>query len=166
LSISVLRDLIFLFYFISINLPNMRAIIWVPVTLAMVVRAHKHNSLTPAGIVAAVFTAVAHAVHPWSLPFVLLIVFFLAGTQVTKVRFVPEFAMQNPRWVTDVQTGQARHQSETYPLFDWSFGRRGSKNTYSSPGELVARLGLLPPAHVPVVPASRFCRAALLLLAW
>ena len=63
----------------------MKAIIAVPVTLAMVVRAWSHKSLTPAGIVAATLTAAAHAVHPWSLPFALLIVFFLAGTRVTKV---------------------------------------------------------------------------------
>ncbi|MAD85441.1 MAG: hypothetical protein CL912_20970 [Deltaproteobacteria bacterium] len=63
----------------------MKAYIAVPVTLAMVVRAYSHKSLTPAGIVAAVLTAAAHAVHPWSLPFALLIVFFLAGTRVTKV---------------------------------------------------------------------------------
>jgi len=63
----------------------MKAIIAVPVTLAMVYRAWSHQSLTPAGIVAATLTAVAHAVHPWSLPFALLIVFFLAGTRVTKV---------------------------------------------------------------------------------
>lgn len=63
----------------------MKAIIAVPITLGMVYRAHSHKSLTPAGIVAAVFTAIAHAVHPWSLPFTLLIVFFLAGTKVTKV---------------------------------------------------------------------------------
>ncbi|EKD20897.1 integral membrane protein DUF92 [Drepanopeziza brunnea f. sp. 'multigermtubi' MB_m1] len=63
----------------------MKAYIAVPVTLAMVVRAHAHKSLTPAGIVAAVLTAAAHAVHPWSLPFALLVVFFLAGTKVTKV---------------------------------------------------------------------------------
>ncbi|CAL3967706.1 hypothetical protein PZA11_003937 [Diplocarpon coronariae] len=64
----------------------MKAIIAVPVTLAMVVRAYSHKSLTPAGIVAAVLTATAHAIHPWSLPFALLIVFFLAGTRVTKVK--------------------------------------------------------------------------------
>jgi len=64
----------------------MKAYIAVPVTLAMVVRAYSHKSLTPAGIVAAVLTAAAHAVHPWSLPFALLIVFFLAGTRVTKVK--------------------------------------------------------------------------------
>ena len=63
----------------------MKAYIAVPVTLAMVYRAWSHKSLTPAGIVAAVLTAIAHAVHPWSLPFALLIVFFLAGTRVTKV---------------------------------------------------------------------------------
>ncbi|KAF8857373.1 hypothetical protein BDZ45DRAFT_652828 [Acephala macrosclerotiorum] len=64
----------------------MKAYIAVPVTLAMVYRAWSHQSLTPAGIVAAVLTATAHAVHPWSLPFALLIVFFLAGTRVTKVK--------------------------------------------------------------------------------
>jgi uncharacterized membrane protein len=64
----------------------MKAIIAVPVTLAMVYRAWSHKSLTPAGIIAAALTAVAHAVHPWSLPFALLIIFFLAGTRVTKVR--------------------------------------------------------------------------------
>ncbi|CZR60640.1 probable transmembrane protein 19 [Phialocephala subalpina] len=64
----------------------MKAYIAVPVTLAMVYRAWSHKSLTPAGIVAAVLTATAHAVHPWSLPFALLIVFFLAGTRVTKVK--------------------------------------------------------------------------------
>jgi uncharacterized membrane protein len=63
----------------------MKAIIAVPATLAMVYRAWSHKSLTPLGIVAAALTAVAHAVHPWSLPFALLIVFFLAGTRVTKV---------------------------------------------------------------------------------
>lgn len=63
----------------------MKAIIAVPVTLGMVYRAWSHKSLTPAGIIAAVFTAAAHAVHPWSLPFALLIVFFLAATKVTKV---------------------------------------------------------------------------------
>ena len=64
----------------------MKAIIALPVTLAMVYRAWSHKSLTPAGIIAATLTAVAHAVHPWSLPFTLLIIFFLAGTRVTKVR--------------------------------------------------------------------------------
>jgi uncharacterized membrane protein len=55
------------------------------VTLGLVYRALSRNSLTPLGIVAAVFTAVSHAVHPWSVFFTLLVVFFLSGTQVTKV---------------------------------------------------------------------------------
>jgi uncharacterized membrane protein len=57
----------------------------IPVTLALVYRAHTRNSLTTGGIVAAVFTAIAHALHPWSVFFALLIVFFLTGTAVTKV---------------------------------------------------------------------------------
>ncbi|KAK8089290.1 protein PGR [Apiospora hydei] len=64
----------------------MKAIIAAPATLALVYRAYSHNSLTPLGLVAAALTAVAHAVHPWNLPFVLLCVFFLAGTRVTKVK--------------------------------------------------------------------------------
>ncbi|KAI1098459.1 integral membrane protein DUF92-domain-containing protein [Jackrogersella minutella] len=64
----------------------MKAIIAVPATLALVYRAYSHNSLTPLGILAAALTATAHAVHPWNLPFVLLCVFFLAGTRVTKIK--------------------------------------------------------------------------------
>jgi uncharacterized membrane protein len=55
------------------------------VTVALVVRSYRRKSLTPLGIVAAVVTAVVHAIHPWSVFFVLLITFFLAGTSATKV---------------------------------------------------------------------------------
>jgi uncharacterized membrane protein len=41
--------------------------------------------LTPGGIAAAVATAIAHAMHPWSVFFALLVVFFLTGSAVTKV---------------------------------------------------------------------------------
>ena len=51
----------------------------------LVLRAVRNGSLTPAGILAAVLTAIAHAVHPWSVFFALLAVFFLGGTAVTKV---------------------------------------------------------------------------------
>jgi uncharacterized membrane protein len=81
----------------------MKAIIAVPITLAMVYRAWSHKSLTPAGIVAAVLTATAHAIHPWSLPFALLIVFFLAGTRVTKV--IKAFRKQG---VLLISVGQTR----------------------------------------------------------
>jgi uncharacterized membrane protein len=63
----------------------MKLAIAVPATLFLVVRAYSKKSLTPSGIVAAVVTAAAHAYHPWNLPFVLLCVFFLAGTRVTHV---------------------------------------------------------------------------------
>ncbi|KAI1751682.1 integral membrane protein DUF92 [Xylaria castorea] len=64
----------------------MKAIIAVPATLALVYRAHSRQSLTPFGIFIAGLTATAHAIHPWNLPFVLLIVFFLAGTRATAVK--------------------------------------------------------------------------------
>ncbi|KAF7563046.1 hypothetical protein G7046_g1055 [Stylonectria norvegica] len=64
----------------------MRPLIAVPATCALVYRAWSRNSLTPAGIVVAALTAVAHAYHPWNLPFVLLCVFFLAGTRVTHIK--------------------------------------------------------------------------------
>lgn len=63
----------------------MKAWIAVPATTALVYRAYSRNSLTPLGIVVAALTAFVHALHPWSVFFVLLVVFFLAGTTVTKV---------------------------------------------------------------------------------
>lgn len=63
----------------------MKAIIAVPAIAALVYRAYSKNSLTPGGLFAAVLTAGVHAIHPWNMPFVLLVVFFLAGTRVTNV---------------------------------------------------------------------------------
>lgn len=57
-----------------------------PATALLVYRAWSKKSLTPAGIVAATLTAAAHAIHPWNLPFVLLVVFFLAGSRATHVK--------------------------------------------------------------------------------
>ena len=56
------------------------------IILALVYRAHTSKSLTPAGILVAVITATIHAVHPWNLPFALLISFYLVGNRATKVR--------------------------------------------------------------------------------
>ncbi|KAL8913859.1 MAG: hypothetical protein Q9171_001463 [Xanthocarpia ochracea] len=64
----------------------MHPYIAVPATIALVWRAYSRNSLTPAGIVVATLTAVVHAIHPWSVFFAMLVVFFLAGTAVTKVK--------------------------------------------------------------------------------
>ncbi|CAJ2502600.1 Uu.00g099940.m01.CDS01 [Anthostomella pinea] len=64
----------------------MKAIIAVPATLALMYRAYSHNSLTPIGIFVAALTATVHAIHPWNLPFVLLCVFFLAGTRATAIK--------------------------------------------------------------------------------
>ncbi|KAF5021577.1 hypothetical protein F66182_6381 [Fusarium sp. NRRL 66182] len=64
----------------------MRLLYALPATCALIYRAKSRNSLTPAGIFAATLTAIAHAYHPWNLPFVLLCVFFLAGTRVTHVK--------------------------------------------------------------------------------
>ncbi|KAI3342218.1 integral membrane protein DUF92 [Ustulina deusta] len=64
----------------------MKAIIAVPATLGLVYRAYSRKSLTPFGIFVAALTATVHALHPWNLPFVLLIVFFLAGTRATAVK--------------------------------------------------------------------------------
>ncbi|KJZ78289.1 hypothetical protein HIM_02327 [Hirsutella minnesotensis 3608] len=64
----------------------MKPIIAVPAILILVWRARRKNSLTPAGILAAIVSAAAHAYHPWNLPFALLVVFFLAGTRVTRIK--------------------------------------------------------------------------------
>jgi uncharacterized membrane protein len=64
----------------------MKPIFAIPATLALVYRAYSRKSLTPTGILTAALTATIHALHPYSAPFVLLCVFFLAGTAVTKVK--------------------------------------------------------------------------------
>ncbi|KAM0303065.1 hypothetical protein HYE67_011053 [Fusarium culmorum] len=64
----------------------MRLLYAVPATCALIYRAKSRNSLTPAGIFAATLTAIAHAYHPWNLPFALLCIFFLAGTRVTHIK--------------------------------------------------------------------------------
>jgi uncharacterized membrane protein len=63
----------------------MRPIVAIPAIAALVFRAYKRKSLTPVGILTAFATAVVHAIHPFSVFFALLAVFFLAGTTVTKV---------------------------------------------------------------------------------
>ena len=66
----------------------MHPYIAVPAIFAIVYRAWSRGSLTPAGLVVAALTAVVHAIHPWSIFFALLGVFFLFGTAVTKVCFL------------------------------------------------------------------------------
>ncbi|EFQ89695.1 hypothetical protein CFE70_002199 [Pyrenophora teres f. teres 0-1] len=60
----------------------MKPIIAVPATAALVYRAYSRKSLTSVGILTSIATAIAHAVHPWSVFFALLAVFFLAGSTV------------------------------------------------------------------------------------
>jgi uncharacterized membrane protein len=66
----------------------MKPFVAVPAIAALVYRAWSRKSLTPVGILTALATAVVHAVHPWSVFFALLAVFFLAGNAATKVRSV------------------------------------------------------------------------------
>lgn len=67
---------------------NMKPILAIPAISLLVYRAWSRKSLTPLGLFAAVLTAVAHAVHPWSAPFSLLVVFYIGGTKVTKVQIL------------------------------------------------------------------------------
>ncbi|KAF4509496.1 hypothetical protein G6O67_003666 [Ophiocordyceps sinensis] len=64
----------------------MKPIFAVPLIALLVGHAWHKKSLTPAGLVAGALSAIAHTYHPWNLPAVLLIVFFLAGTRVTRVK--------------------------------------------------------------------------------
>ena len=63
----------------------MQPIIAIPAIILLVSRAWVKNALTPLGILVAGVTAIIHAYHPWSVFFALLVVFYLAGTTVTKV---------------------------------------------------------------------------------
>ncbi|MCJ1469613.1 hypothetical protein MMC07_008248 [Pseudocyphellaria aurata] len=64
----------------------MHPYIAVPATAALLLRAYSKKSLTNTGIVVAGLTAAVHALHPWSVFFTLLGIFFLGGTAVTKVK--------------------------------------------------------------------------------
>jgi uncharacterized membrane protein len=64
----------------------MKAVIWVPVTIAILARAHRRKSLTPLGLLAAAITAAVHALPHSPLPFTLLGTFFIIGTSATKVK--------------------------------------------------------------------------------
>jgi len=63
----------------------MQPLISLPLTLLLIYRAHTRSSLTPLGILLAGITALIHALHPWSLPFLLLCTFYLLGTSSTKL---------------------------------------------------------------------------------
>lgn len=64
----------------------MKAIVAAPALGLMIYRAYSKKSLTTGGLVAATITGIAHAFHPWNMPFVLLCVFFLAGSRVTYIK--------------------------------------------------------------------------------
>lgn len=64
----------------------MKPTIAIPVTLFLIVRSYRRNSLTIPGLVAATVTALVHALPESPLPFTLLCVFFLLGTTATKVK--------------------------------------------------------------------------------
>ncbi|PYH66858.1 DUF92 domain-containing protein [Aspergillus vadensis CBS 113365] len=64
----------------------MKPYIGIPAVIVLVHRAWSRKSLTTPGLIAAALTASAHALHPWSAPFVLLGIFYFGGTKVTKVK--------------------------------------------------------------------------------
>jgi uncharacterized protein (TIGR00297 family) len=64
----------------------MQPLIAIPFIILLLTRAYRRRSLTTTALVTAGLTASAHALHPSSLPFTLLAVFFLLGTQATKVK--------------------------------------------------------------------------------
>lgn len=63
----------------------MNLFISLPITVLILLRAYRRNSLTPVGLVAAGITAVIHSLHPSPVPFTLLGTFFITGTTATKI---------------------------------------------------------------------------------
>ncbi|EEP75504.1 conserved hypothetical protein [Uncinocarpus reesii 1704] len=64
----------------------MKPAVAVPATALLVYRAWSRKSLTPTGIFFATLTAIIHAIHPSPAPFAFLVIFFLGGTTVTKIK--------------------------------------------------------------------------------
>jgi hypothetical protein len=98
----------------------MKPVIAVPAIAALVYRAYSKKSLTPVGILTAFATAIIHVIHPWSVFFALLAVFFVAGSSVTKVSLVYMSLWDR----ADFRIGQARYQSQAYTVRD-RLDRRG-----------------------------------------
>lgn len=91
----------------------------VPATLLLVFRAWQRQSLTPLGIIVAAATAVVHAIHPWSVFFALLVVFFLGGTAVTKVHKDTILLEVDGQVSLTIFAGQTRSQGAIDPLRNW-----------------------------------------------
>ncbi|RMZ85551.1 hypothetical protein DV737_g572, partial [Chaetothyriales sp. CBS 132003] len=64
----------------------MKPLIAVPAIGLLLLRAYRRKSLTTPGLIVAGLTATVHALHPSALAFTLLGVFFLLGTQATRVK--------------------------------------------------------------------------------
>lgn len=126
---------------------KMKAWIAAPATAALVYRAWSRNSLTPLGIVVAALTAIVHAIHPWSTPFTLLVVFFLAGTTVTKVQYLKTGIPLN-LMLTD--SLQVKHEVKA----------RLTHSSSGSPG------GEGPRTHIQVLANSGVASVLILLHAW
>lgn len=110
----------------------MKLYIAVPAIGALVYRAWSKKSLTPAGIFVAFLTAVAHAYHPWNLPFVLLATFFLAGTRATHVRGSATFMHLEalPQCADTRATVEGEYQSYVdHGRQGRAVGRRGPPNS-------------------------------------
>ena len=131
-------------------LPTMRLYIAIPATAALVLRAYSKKSLTTTGIVVAALTAAVHALHPWSIFFSLLCVFFLGGTAVTKVPLLCRSILPIHRSCSNPQSGKARCESSFNPIIVWCIRWRRPSNTYSGAGQLGRGVGIdptsLPPA--------------------
>jgi uncharacterized membrane protein len=74
----------------------MQPLLAVPIIAALLHRAYSRKSLTPLGLVVAGLTAIAHALNPWSLPLILLLVFYVGGTKATKVHFTSLLFLFHP----------------------------------------------------------------------
>lgn len=142
----------------------MRLYIAVPATAALLLRAYSKNSLTTSGIIVAGLTAAVHALHPWSVFFSLLGVFFLAGTAVTKVpplsRGVRRIHASDPK----TQSGQARCESTFNPVVIRCIRGRRVSDAYSGAGEL-GRGFCIDPTSLPPAACQRRdsrCRQGLL----
>lgn len=138
----------------------MHPYIAVPATSALVWRAYSRRSLTPAGLVVAALTAVVHAIHPWSVFFSLLAVFFLGATAATKVlsKSIEQFWMR-----CSTLPGQTRCQSTIDTILFWLFWWGGRPDPYPSPSELRRRD---PPHPAPLLAAAGPQRRRRLLSIW
>ena len=119
----------------------MKPLVAVPSIAALLYRAWSRKSLTPLALVIAGLTASVHALHPWSVFFALLGLFFLSGTAVTKVCDSLVFSVYLSHSLFFVP---ASIRADSYQAVRWHWTKSNPSLSFCGPGRNALAVMLSP----------------------